>query len=114
MLALRAQDHPAMAPREQGMPLFVAPVGDDERAAAFLLAERLRRGGLPCDTDYEQKSLKALFKAADKRGVQLMLVLGPDERQQDTVKVRVLKDSRDVVLPVDDQLAAALRGLLAP
>jgi histidyl-tRNA synthetase len=112
MLALRTQGHPAMAPVEPAMPVFVAPVGDDEREAAFLLAERLRRQGLACDTDYEQKSLKALFKAADKRGVQLMLVLGPEERQQNTVKVRVLADSRDVVLPADDGLAAALRGLL--
>jgi histidyl-tRNA synthetase len=114
LLALRTQGHPAMAPRERGVPVFVAPVGDDQRQAAFLLAERLRRQGLGCDTDFEQKSLKALFKAADKRGVALMLVLGPEEIAQGTVKVRVLKDSRDVVLPVDDRLAAALRGLGAP
>jgi histidyl-tRNA synthetase len=114
LLALRTQGHPAMAPRERPVPVFVAPVGDQQREAALLLTDRLRSQGLDCDTDYEDKSLKALFKAADKRGMALMLVLGPEEVEAGTVKVRVLKDSRDVVLPADDHLAGALRGLLAP
>jgi histidyl-tRNA synthetase len=112
LLALEKQQHPAVRPRDAGTPVFVAPVGDEQREAAFLLADRLRAAGLPCDTDYEDKSLKALFKAADKRGVRLMLVLGPQEVQQGTVQVRVLQRSEDVVLPQDDTLAAALRRLL--
>jgi histidyl-tRNA synthetase len=114
MLALTAQQHPAMQPRPAAMPVFVAPVGDEQRQAAFLLTERLRSQGITCDTDYEQRSLKALFKAADKRGVQLMLVLGPEELQQNTVQVRVLLRQQDVVLPVDDGLGAALHKLLTP
>lgn len=114
LLALRTQGHAAVQKHEAGTPLFVAPVTDGERAAAFLLAERLRQHGLSCDTDYEDKSLKALFKVADKRGVQLMLVLGPEEVQQKAVKVRVLHKSQDVTLPDDANLPAALRALLAP
>jgi histidyl-tRNA synthetase len=114
MLALQLQGHPAMQPQPAGIALFVAPVSDAERQAAFLLAERLRAAGLPCDTDYEQKSLKAQFKAADKRGVRLVLVLGADEVQGNVVKVRDLGRSEDVVLPVDEQLAATLQARLVP
>lgn len=113
LLALQKQGHAAVQTREPATPVFVAPVQDEQRAAAFRLAERLREQGLSCDTDFEQKSLKALFKAADKRGVQLMLVLGPDEAQHNQVKVRVLSRSEDVVLPQDDALAGALRRLLS-
>ena len=48
------------------------------------------------------------------RGVQLMLVLGPDELQQNSVQVRVLQRQQDVVLPIDDQLGRALEKLLQP
>src|SRR5712671_3699795 len=112
LLALRSQQHPAVAERETGLPVFIAPVTDDQRELAFLLAERLRTQGLPCDTDYEHKSLKALFKAADKRGIQLMLVLGPEEVAQNVVKVRVLQQQQDLSLPIDDRLAAELQRLL--
>ena len=114
LLALQQQKHAALEPRETGTPVFVAPVADGQREAAFLLCGRLRAAGLPCDTDYEQKSLKALFKAADKRGVRLMLVLGADEIAAGAVKVRVLHESKDVTLRDDGELAARLRALLPP
>jgi histidyl-tRNA synthetase len=114
LLALQQQKHPAVQPRETAIHVFVAPVADEQREAAFLLCERLRAAGLPCDTDYEQKSLKALFKAADKRGVRLMLVLGADEIAAGAVKVRVLHESKDVTLRDDGELAARLRALLPP
>jgi histidyl-tRNA synthetase len=112
MLALEKQGHPAMAAREDAVPVFVAPVGDEQREAAFLLVASLRDAGLPCDTDFEDKSMKALFKAAPKRGVRLLLVLGPDELAQGTVQVRDLQKSRDATLPRDPGLAEALRALL--
>lgn len=114
MLALHQQGHPAMAPRDATVPVFVAPVGDEQREAAFLLTDTLRREGLCCDTDFEQKSLKALFKAAPKRGVRLMLVLGPDEVAAGTVQVRDLERGTDQKLPADAGLAGLLRGLLTP
>ena len=113
LLALQIQKHPALEPRPPQLDVFVAPVADEQRNAAFVLADRLRQQGLSCDTDFEDKSLKALFKSADKRGVRLMVVLGPDEVANGTVQVRDLARSRDATLPADDSLAAALRQLLA-
>ncbi len=112
MLALEKQGHPAMQPKDEPVPLFVAPVGDEQRGPAFLLAARLRQQGLPCDTDFEQKTLKALFKAAPKRAVRLMLVLGPDELRDGTVQVRDLQRSEDLTLPAGEGLADALRRRL--
>ena len=66
LLALEKQQHPAVAPGEPPLDVFVAPVNEGQRRAAFLLTNRLRAGGVSCDTDYEDKSLKALFKAAEE------------------------------------------------
>lgn len=113
LLALQLQQHPAVQPREPALPVFVAPVGDSERTEAFVLVEELRQQGLPCDTDYEGRSLKSLFKVADKRGVQLMLVLGPDELANGQVQVRDLRRGQDARLPRNADLAPALQKLLA-
>lgn len=114
LLALELQEHPRVKPREPEIPVFVAPVTDGERLAAFRLTDRLRRAGLTVDTDYESKSLRALFKAADKRGVRLMLVLGPEEAQGNRVKVKDFRAGDEVELPTDDGLAAALAARLGP
>lgn len=108
VLALERQQHPWTRLEPPRTPVFVAAVGPEQRQDAFLLAERLRRAGLAADTDYEDKSLKAQFKAASKRGARLVLVLGPDEVRTGTVTVRDLQRSEDVVLAVDDELPRSL------
>ena len=112
LLALAKQKHPALTATASGVDVFVAPQADELRTTAFLLTQKLREQGLSCDTDYEQKSLKGLFKAASKRGTRLMVVIGPEELEQQTVKVRILERSEDAILPNDDNLAGRLRELL--
>lgn len=114
LLALQIQQHPAVQKRESGVPVFVAPLGDEQRAAAFLLTQRLRDAGLACDTDFEQKSVKAQFKAADKRGVEVVLVLGPEQQARGAVQVRALRSNQDLEFAVDDALAGRIRALLSP
>ncbi|MDA0373934.1 MAG: His/Gly/Thr/Pro-type tRNA ligase C-terminal domain-containing protein, partial [Planctomycetota bacterium] len=103
---------PAATPREPNVPIFVAPVTDGERMAAFQLVDTLRAAGLRADTDFEGKSLRALFKAADKRGVELMLVLGPEEAAAGRVKLKDLRRGEELELPTDGALADVLRQRL--
>jgi histidyl-tRNA synthetase len=113
LLALEKQGHPAARVREPVVPVFVAPVTDAERPAAFRLCDRLRRAGLETDTDFENKSLKGLFKAAGKRGVALIAVLGPDEVATSRVQVKDLRRGEEFTLADDDHLANRLRERLA-
>ena len=112
ILALELQKHPCTETVDSGSPIFVAAVTDAEREAAFLLTDRLRQANLTVDTDFEGKSLKAQFKAAGKRGVELMLVLGPDEIAAGVVKVKDFKTSEESSLATDENLANALRARL--
>lgn len=114
LLALQKQEHPAVQKADPTAAVFVAAVSAEQRDAAFLLCDRLRRAGLEADTDFEDKSLRALFKAADKRGAKIMLILGPDEVAQGSVQLRDLVRSEDATVPADDTLAAAIRARLEP
>ena len=84
----------------------------EDGCALFWRRDLLRLAGLQAETDYQGRSLRALFKAAPKRGVRLMLVLGPEEVQNNSVQVRDLAHSQDLTLPTDDELAGELRKLL--
>jgi histidyl-tRNA synthetase len=113
LLALEKQGHGSSKSRAPALEVFVAPVSEGEREVAFLLCERLRRAGLGCDTDYEGRSLKGQFRAADKRGVRLLLMLGPDEVRSQTVKVKDFQSKEEFTAKDGDDLAATLRERLA-
>lgn len=113
ILALEKQQHPSVQPREATTAIFVAPVGDEQRHAAFLLTERLRGAGLAADTDFEDKSLKALLRGADKRGVRLLLMLGPEEQAAGEIRIKDLQTGAEEAVASDAALADALRRRLA-
>jgi histidyl-tRNA synthetase len=112
LLGLELQGHPAAAPVPPTLDVFVAPVSGEERLAAFALTDRLRRAGLEADTDYEDKSLKAMFKAADRRGVRLMLIVGPEERAAGSVRLKDFRSGEEVALADDEALPEALAARL--
>jgi histidyl-tRNA synthetase len=112
LLALETQRHESKEPQVDDVDVFVAPVTDAQRLAALHIAQELRAAGLRADTDFEGKTLRALFKAADKRGVKLMVVLGPEEQAAGRVKVKDLRRGEESD-HASGELAGALRAVLA-
>lgn len=59
--------------------LFIATMGDDERARAFVLMTELLKQGVRTEMDYEGKSLKSQMRRADKIKARYSVVLGGNE-----------------------------------
>lgn len=59
--------------------LFVAPITEAGKAAAFKLISELRLSGVTCDMAYGDRGLKGAMKAADRSGAKYGLVIGDDE-----------------------------------
>jgi len=59
--------------------LFIAPITENGKAAAFNLLSELRLSGITCDMAYGDRGLKGGMKAADKSGALYSLVIGDDE-----------------------------------
>jgi histidyl-tRNA synthetase len=84
------------------------------RAARDLTAA-LRRAGLGADRAFDDRSMKAQLKAADRSGARLALIVGPDELAAGTVSLRPLRGGGEQrTVPVDAVVAAVRDAVAAP
>ena len=73
----------------QSVSVFVVDTAGGEHA--LRLTHELRAAGVSADRAWDQRSFKAQFKAADRSGAQLALVVGSDESERDVVAVKDLR-----------------------
>jgi histidyl-tRNA synthetase len=82
--------------------------------AARDLTARLRAAGLRADRAFDARSPKAQFRAADRSGARLALVVGPDEAAAGQVGVRdLVAGGEQVTVPVGD-IVEEVRARLTP
>lgn len=72
--------------------------------AARDLTARLRAAGFRVDRSFDGRSPKAQFKAADRSGARLALVVGPDEAAGNTVGIKDLHKPGDQVTVAREQI----------
>jgi histidyl-tRNA synthetase len=82
--------------------VFIAPLGDQANELALKLSYELRIRGIKTVPSYEDKSLKAKLRSADKLGVEYVLILGEDEISQNKLCLRDMKRGTQELLPLDD------------
>ena len=102
---------------EQAVPAPPAPldafvVDFSGGAAARDLTARLRSEGLRVDRAFDNRSPKAQFKAADRSGARLALIIGPDEVAAGTCGIKDLHKGGDQVTVGLDQVVAQIRARL--
>jgi histidyl-tRNA synthetase len=72
------------------MQLFIAPITEAGKAAAFKLIAELRQAGITCDMAYGDRGLKGAMKAADKSGAKYGLVIGDDELATGNCQLKIM------------------------
>ncbi len=100
LLACNAED--TFGVSDTSVEVFVVDVAGGE-SARDLVAE-LRRGGIAADRAFDQRSMKAQMKSADRAGARLALIVGPDELSSGTVTVRDLEGGDQEVVARADAL----------
>lgn len=68
--------------------VFFAVTGEGMHEKAFQLMNNLRDKGLSCDIDYDEKSLKAQMRMAEKLGARSVIIFGEDEIKREKVSLR--------------------------
>ena len=59
--------------------VFIIHIGEETKQTAFLLAQELRDNFISVDMTYEDKSLSAQFKIANRKKAKFALIIGEDE-----------------------------------
>lgn len=108
MLTLAAEG--VELPEVEGPDLYIAPMGEKAAEAAVPLAATLRRLGVSVETDLMARGLKAQMKYADKRGAKFTLVLGDNEIEASSARVKCMESGEQTEMSLTDveTLAALL------
>lgn len=88
------------------LPLFLIPLGEMARKEAFRLSWELKRNGIPAIMEYQEKSLKAQLRRADKLGAKKVVVIGEDELQKGVFLLKDMYTGLQEELPLKDALRA--------
>ncbi len=80
-------------------------------AEALGLTHELRRAGVAADRAFDDRSMKAQFRAADRSGARLALVVGERERGDATVTVRDLTEGDQETVSRHDVVAYVRKRL---
>lgn len=89
---LALEDEGLEPPVEPGLTAFVVAIGEAARAEGVKLVGTLRAAGVPAETSFEDRPLKAQLRMADHAGAAYAAIVGEREREQGTVTLRRLAD----------------------
>lgn len=100
LVALDAEG--AERPSERPVACFVVAIGPEAAEVAGRIVEELRRAGVPAETAYEERPLKAQLKMADRSGAAYAVILGEREVTAGVATMRRLSDGEQDEVPNDD------------
>jgi len=99
MLIAGAQEFNAL---KRPSTVYVANLGDNAAREGFKITNELRRAGIVCDMNYDNKSLKAQMREADKLGAAFTLIIGDDELAKGEAVLRDMKTKEQTSVKFND------------
>lgn len=84
--------------------VYLIAVTEEDRPTVLRLAHQLRDAGYSTLYALRPMSVGKQFKDADTRGAARVLVVGPEEREQGVVMVRVMETGEEKRVPMDEVL----------
>jgi histidyl-tRNA synthetase len=84
--------------------LFIASLGEEPKKVAFRLGWELKKEGLSAWMEYENKSLKAQLRRADKLSIPFVLIIGEDELKQKKLILRDMKKGTQQEIPLSEAI----------
>ena len=100
LLAMEESDAPF--PQKPVSDLALVSAGDAAQKKAFLIADELRRDGFSVVIDTMQRSVKAQMKYAGKCNVRYTAVIGDNELESNTVRLKNMQSSLEQTVTISD------------
>jgi histidyl-tRNA synthetase len=107
---LACDDEGVFAAPDSAVDVFVVDTAGG--AAAMSITAELRSGGISADRSYENRSMKAQMKGANRSGAEFAVIVGTDELDSGTAVVKPLRTDGDQVIVSRSDLLTDLRSRL--
>lgn len=108
-LLLVLEEEGIALPREDGLDVFVATMGESGHREAFQLLDRMRQAGLRADGDPSRRELRAQMKLANRLGARYTVILGEEELRSGMATVRDMASGVQERLPLEGLIEALRR-----
>lgn len=92
-------------PDENTCRLYIATMGEGAKLKAFELVREVREYGLIAETDIVGRGLRAQMKYADKLKAEFSLVIGDNELEQNTAKLKNMESGEQTEIALDEDFA---------
>lgn len=89
-------------PKEDVIELYIGARGEGARTEAFVLANKLRSIGVKTEVNHMGRSIKAEMKYANKIGAVFTTIIGDDELQNKTLKLKRMIDGEQFEVSLDN------------
>ena len=76
-------------------------LGENNIQPLFQIEEKLRENGFSSDMNFENKSLGASFKIANRKNAHFALILGDDERNRNVIQLKDLQKQEQIEVSLD-------------
>ncbi len=93
LMALEAEN--ITLPIDDSLDLYFISMGNDPKTKAVKLVQQLREANIRVDQDYQQRKMRAQFRAADRLKAKYVAILGEEELEQGKVKLRQMESGEE-------------------
>ncbi len=98
-------------PVDKGVDCYIVSLGDRPKKRSMSILNDLRRTGLTADRDFQDKKMKAQFKAADRLNAKYVLVLGEDELDKEVINIKDMSTGEQVEVSISEAKDYILKQL---
>jgi len=92
-------------PISAGVDCYIVTMGDQAKDRAVSLLNDMRNAGLVAEKDYEDKKMKAQFKAADRHQAKFVAVLGDDELANNVIAIKNMETGTQEEIALDQVIS---------
>lgn len=87
----------------QSCELYIAPMGDNAKDKSVEIARNLREEGFLVEYDIMDRGIKAQMKYANKLNAKFVLVIGDNEIESNSAKIKNMKTGEEIPISLDNK-----------
>lgn len=87
---------------ESHLDIYLISLGDAAKSWVYRKAKQLRRENLICEIDYQQRSLKAQMREANRLNAKFVAIVGENELKNGSIPLKKMETGEQIDIPIEE------------